>query len=641
VSSSKSELKYRADIDGLRAVAVVIVMLFHLDIGRFTGGFVGVDVFFVISGYLISSIIFAEISGSRFSIVGFYQRRIRRIFPALFALFAVFAAWATFYFLPNELVDLQKSMLAATFSASNFYFWRHSSYFDAPLSQPLLHTWSLAVEEQFYLAFPLFLWLVRALFPKRLRISVLVVFFLSLAAGIVIVYRNRTTAFYMPYTRAWELLLGTILSMKLLPQLRALWMRNAATIGGAVLIAYAAIVYTSDTPFPGFGAIAPCAGAALIIWAGDAGSSIVGALLSLRPVVFVGLISYSLYLWHWPVIVSQKMGLLIPFGSIPWHWATQALSLRLYDALVEVALSFVLAVLSWRFVERPFRVGRLRLGGRPLFALAGATMLVLSIFSMWTIFAHGFENRFPADAVEIAAGGEGADQRVGTCFITPPENHFENYSIERCLHEQQGEKNYLALGDSHAAMLWPALVASLPDTNVMQANTTSCKPMLHPEGSGDCKKMMSYIFQTYLPSHPVQGLFLIGRWLERDMSGIAETVDWARQHGVPVVIFGPMPEYDGPLPRLLAYSVAWNKPRLASQHLIAANDALDAKMQQMAAETWHVPYISLYRNICDDKSCAEYADTAHRVSLMDDADHLNRLGALFVVKRIVERGELQ
>jgi peptidoglycan/LPS O-acetylase OafA/YrhL len=641
VPSKKSELKYRADIDGLRAVAVVIVMLFHLDIGRFTGGFVGVDVFFVISGYLISSIIFTEISESRFSIVGFYERRIRRIFPALLALFAVFALWATLFFLPSELVDLQKSMLAATFSASNFYFWQHSSYFDAPLSQPLLHTWSLAVEEQFYLAFPLFLWLVRALFPKRLRNSVLAIFFLSLAASIVVVYQNRTTAFYMPYTRAWELLLGTLLSMKLLPRLQALWMRNLATLIGAGLIAFAAVRYTPDTPFPGFGAIAPCVGTALIIWAGDAGSSLVGAFLSLRPVVFVGLISYSLYLWHWPVIVSEKMGLLLPFGSIPWHWATRALTLRRYDALVEVTVSFVLAVLSWRFVERPFRIGRLRLGGRPLFALAGAAILLLAAFSAWTIFAGGFKGRFPPDAVNIAAGGKSADQRVGICFITPPENHFENYSTDVCLREQQGEKNYLALGDSHAAMLWPALVASLPEANVMQANTTSCKPLLHPEGSGDCKKMMSYIFQSYLPSHPVQGLFLIGRWIDRDMSGITETIDWARQQNVPAVIFGPMPEYDGPLPRLLAYSIAWNRPGLASEHRVPANETLDVEMQQMAAETWHIPYVSLYRDICDDKNCAEYADAAHRVPLMDDSDHLNRLGALFVVKRIVERRELQ
>ena len=170
--ASRTGLKYRADIDGLRAVAVLSVLAFHIGLSRFAGGFVGVDVFFVISGYLISSIIFAEISASRFTIIRFYERRIRRIFPALFAMLAVSSIAAVLYLLPSELIDYAKSMLAATSSASNFFFWRHSGYFDAPTSKPLLHTWSLAVEEQFYLTFPIFLLLVRRFFPRRLRAAV-------------------------------------------------------------------------------------------------------------------------------------------------------------------------------------------------------------------------------------------------------------------------------------------------------------------------------------------------------------------------------------------------------------------------------------------------------------------------------------
>lgn len=217
---------------------------------------------------------------------------------------------------------------------------------------------------------------------------------------------------------------------------------------------------------------------------------------------------------------------------------------------------------------------------------------------------------------------------------------FEKYDYNRCLNQDKSKKNYLLLGDSHAAMLWPALSSYLQDDNVMQANTAACEPSLHPSGSPDCKKMMDYIFQTYLPAHPVQGMFLAARWLERSMDALGATIAWAKEHHVPVTVFGPVPEYDGPLPRLLAYSIAWNKPSLASQHRVASVEFLDAEMQSMATNTWHVPYISLYREICGPEGCAEYADAAHKISLMDDTDHLNWFGASFVVRRLVEKGEL-
>ena len=291
---SKPALKYRPDIDGLRAVAVISVFAFHVGLSRASGGFVGVDVFFVISGYLISSIVFSEIAASRFSLVGFYERRIRRIFPALFGMLFVCSVLALLYLLPEELINYSKSLLAATLSASNLYFWNHSGYFDSPTSQPLLHTWSLAVEEQFYISFPIFLVLVRKFFPSRLRASVVTLFLASLLASAIIVSRSEETAFYMPYTRTWELLLGTIISLRVFPRLQSAWLRNFATLSGIGMITYSVMSYTQQTLFPGLSALLPCAGSALIIWAGEGGPSLVSAVLSWRPIVFVGLISYSL-----------------------------------------------------------------------------------------------------------------------------------------------------------------------------------------------------------------------------------------------------------------------------------------------------------------------------------------------------------
>ena len=186
---------------------------------------------------------------------------------------AVFSVFAVIYLLPAELVAYGKSMLAATASASNFYFWRHSGYFDSPTSYPLLHTWSLAVEEQFYISFPIFLVLVRKFFPTRLRLSVIILFCASLVASAVVVSQNRETAFYMPYTRAWELLLGTILSLQMFPGLQRAWQRNLATFAGMGLIGFSTLHYTEGMLFPGLSALAPCVGSALIIGAGESGSS--------------------------------------------------------------------------------------------------------------------------------------------------------------------------------------------------------------------------------------------------------------------------------------------------------------------------------------------------------------------------------
>jgi peptidoglycan/LPS O-acetylase OafA/YrhL len=639
----KSGLKYRADIDGLRAVAVLSVLAFHIGLNRFAGGFVGVDVFFVISGYLISSIIFADINASHFTIAGFYERRIRRIFPALLAMLAVAGVVAVIYLLPSELVDYAKSTLAATGSASNLYFWWHSGYFTSPTSKPLLHTWSLAVEEQFYISFPLFLLLVRRFFPQRLRAAVVILFLVSLVTSCIVVSRNPDTAFYMPYTRAWELLLGTLLSLGIFPHLRSAWLRNLATLGGIGMIMWSVLFYSKDTVFPGLSALVPCVGSALIIWAGEAGASLVGSVLSWRPTVFVGLISYSLYLWHWPVIVLHQMGMLVSIGSITLGGHSGLLSQHRLDMLIEIVLSFFLGILSWRFVERPFRSGPLRLSGRPLFALTGGAMAILLGCATWTVFAQGFRGRFPDKALQVASAADVNEEigsvRTGVCFITT-DYHFEKYNYDTCLHEDKDKKNYLLLGDSHSAMLWSALSSALQHSNVMQASTAACEPSLYPSGSDDCKKMMSYIFQQYLPTHQVQGMFIVGRWEPKHLGPLTGLISWAKEHQLPVIVFGPVPEYDAPLPRLLAYSIAWTKPGLASQHLVSSSKVLDAEMQHMSASIWHVPYISLYREICGPDGCLEYADAAHKIPLMGDDNHLSPLGASIVVQRLVDKGEL-
>lgn len=642
---SARKLNYRPDVDGLRAVAVVSVLLFHIGLHAVSGGFVGVDVFFVISGYLISSIIFAEVADGRFSIIRFYERRIRRIFPALFAMLAVVSIFAGMYLLPVELINYAKSMFAATVSASNFYFWSHASYFNAPTSQPLLHTWSLAVEEQFYISFPIFLVLVRKFFPRRLKVAVVLLFFISLLFSAIVVSKNPGTAFYMPYTRAWELLMGTILSLHIFPQIKSAILRNLTTIAGIGLIAFTVLFYRPNVPaFPGLSALPPCVGSALIIWAGEAGSSLVGRVLSWRPVVFIGLISYSLYLCHWPFVVMRHMGVFLGAGALVPAGLASLLPAHRFDMLLEIVVSFVLATLSWKFVEQPFRNGCLRLSGKPLFSVAAISMAILLGISASTVAAKGFAGRFPAGAVWIASssglrGDQSKAMRTGTCFVTS-EISFERFDPSICLHEVPDKPNYLLLGDSHSAMLWSAFSSSLPNVNVMQATSWGCEASLDP-AERDCRKMMNYIFQDYLPNHAVQEVFIAGQWRDKDLEPLTGVITWAKDHHILVTVIGPMPEYDAPLPRLLAYSVAWNKPDLASEHRVANSLALDQKMQDLALNTWHVSYISLYHEICEKQGCMEYADAAHTIPLMYDMDHLNYAGAEVVVRDLIAKGKIR
>jgi peptidoglycan/LPS O-acetylase OafA/YrhL len=643
---------------------------------------VGVDVFFVISGYLISAIVFSEIAASRFSIVAFYERRVRRIFPALFAMLIAVSVLLSFLLLPAEYITYAKSVFAATASSSNFFFWLHSGYFDSPTSNPLLHTWSLAVEEQFYILFPLFLVIVRHFFPQRLKLAVLILFFASLAASEITLFYNSTTAFYMPYTRAWELLLGTIISQGYFPRLQGNVLRNVVAIVGIAMIGYSAFKFSAQTPFPGLPALVPCIGAALIIGAGESGSSLVGSALSWRPVVFIGLISYSLYLWHWPVIVLNDLGLSVNLsGIVSGKWALLLLSQNARK-LMEILVSFVLAILSWRFVERPFRASPRRVRRRPLFALSAAVMTVLMLFSSAVIYARGFPRRFPPRAVQVASylessgGGPNADGstadhhtvsastkgastiappsssgaqpaddstsvgQLGDCVITAA-NEATVFDDDQCFQMSPGKEIYLLFGDSTAAALWGGLKSSIPGAKVELAAVWGCEPSIHPRGTPLCQRFEDFLFQKYLPSHPPRALLVEARWIRQNLDALTEIVGWSKAHGIQLVVFGPVAEYDAPLPRLLAYSIAWNNPNLAQQHRAGYPARMDDEMQDLAENNWHVCYASIYKAVCGRDRCIEYADEKNGIPFMRDELHLSEEGSKLLARKMLQLGDLE
>jgi peptidoglycan/LPS O-acetylase OafA/YrhL len=639
---------YRPDIDGLRAVAVVAVLAFHVGTLHMTGGYVGVDVFFVISGFLISSIIFNDIAASRFSIAGFYERRIRRIFPALYALLLAYSIFACVYLLPGDLIEYAKTLIATTLSGSNIYLWTQSGYFDHRNSNPLMHTWSLAVEEQFYILFPLFLVLVGRFFPRRLRASVFIITLVSLALSAIVTAKSPDTAFYMPFTRAWELLLGTIVALGVFPRLRSAWVRNAIAAAGMGMILYSVLFYTSVTSFPGISALLPCLGSALIIGAGMSGESVTYRILAWRPVVFVGLISYSLYLWHWPVIMMYRMGFVDISSWFERHFGNRFHPDR-FDHSIQILVSFVLAFLSWRFVEQPFRKGRLKIAfpRRRLFYAAAAFAVLFIAFAGVAIGSSGLKARFPPDAVQVASYLDNKElrtneheERLGVCFLDATTGVM-NFDFSYCLQEEPGVKNYLLLGDSHAAAIWPALRSSIPGANVMQVNVTACPPTLSDHFVHSlCKKVMDYVYGVYLPSHPVGALLLESDWSASMLDALDQTLRWAKEHNVRVIVLGCVPVYDAPLARLLAYSIAWNDLGLAGRHLLASQNSLEPRLRTLVTEKWHDQFISLYDSICPDGACIEYADLNGRIPMMDDSHHLNRFGAQVVITRLINSGQL-
>jgi peptidoglycan/LPS O-acetylase OafA/YrhL len=633
--TAKPIVKYRPDIDGLRAVAVLLVLAYHIGIYRLRGGFVGVDVFFVISGYLISSIILSDLDTSRFSIASFYERRIRRIFPALFVMLFATAVLAYKFFLPSEFVDFGKSLLASTFSFSNLYFLQHSSYFDAPAAmKPLLHTWSLAVEEQFYVFLPLFLIGIRKFFPSKQRLIIIVVALLSFCVSAVGAFHNHDATFYLAHTRAWELLLGTLLAMDCFPAVSgALW-RNLAASWGVASIFLAGFLFNSATPFPGAAALLPCVGAALIIAAGKTGPTLVGRALSFRPVVFVGMISYSLYLWHWPLIVFQGTDALLINGLSP----------KLTKVVIIFA-SFVLATLSWKFVEQPFRARRFGISRASVFGLASVAAGLLLILGAGILGTKGFPSRYPEEAVKVASFLENTDAttdaqyRVGSCFLTS-KNVFQDFKPSVCLQESDRMRNVLLLGDSHAAQLWFGLSSVFTDVNLMQATASGCKPTLDQSHSVErkCSRLMEYIFSDYLKTHHIDTLIIAARWDGADLQPLQRTLTWVHSLGIEVVLFGPIIQYDSALPRLLATSIRSNDAAIPALHRVAYYESLDAEMSRLVLTAPGVRYISYFKMLCPQSACLEYAGAG--VPLQSDYGHLTSRGSLLVATKIREAGGL-
>ncbi|MHA7925089.1 MAG: acyltransferase family protein [Marinobacter sp.] len=433
-----NDLKYRADIDGLRAFAVLPVILFHAGASWLPGGFVGVDIFFVISGYLISSVILREVQVGHFSFKRFYERRIRRIIPALLVMLLVTVSVFQVISLPEQAVSASESGIAALLSISNFYFWGESGYF-SPTAEfmPLLHTWSLAVEEQFYFVFPIIL---IAFFKLRVSLKGFLVVgtIAAFAASLWLSVNKPSVAYYLLPARAWELAIGAVLATGAIPRVKCEFLKESLPMLGIGLILFSVFYIRSDMIFPGWVALFPCLGAALVIHS-DGNSWIARKVLMYRPVVFIGLLSYSLYLWHWPVLAALRV-------------STANIHLQFELAVAAILVTFVLAWLSWCFVEQPFRKKDL-MPAKVSFVALGGGSVALTALALVSIVYAGFPARLDEPARVALTAAQDVDPFRAPCggFDNRDECRFGN---------SDSAVTYAIIGDSHAAAIRPAVEAS-------------------------------------------------------------------------------------------------------------------------------------------------------------------------------------
>jgi peptidoglycan/LPS O-acetylase OafA/YrhL len=627
---------YRPDLDGLRGIAVAAVVAYHLDLPFVSGGFVGVDVFFVLSGFLITRLIAAELRRGDFSIARFYERRVRRIVPAFVFVCVCSTAVAIAFLLPDELQRYASSLIAAVFSVSNIWFFEHSGYFDfGSGTQPLLHTWSLGIEEQFYIVFPLLLMAVFRWWPRALSTVVWLIFAASLAASIVFLPQHPTGTFYLLHSRAWELLCGAIVALGLLPRPVSRAQGEVATALGLAAIAIAILTYTSKTPFPGAAALLPCIGTALLIWGGDTsvgrGDAIATRVLSFRPLVLLGLISYSLYLWHWPLIVFTKLA------------TSERLELSQQVALAVAAIC--LAAATWYFVEQPFR----RHGSsgpyyrpRSIFKGGAFGLGVLAVSAAVLVALGGMPQRFPDAVLQIAAAQADASPLREKCHfhVQGPRSYDDT-----CIIGDDVAPSVIVYGDSHGAEFSAALgeFAKSRHASIRQITASGCPPLAGFSFPGDprCERYNAGIIDRLTaisPATVVLATYSLAwnrGYPNQFWPSFKRTIAALRGAGHRVIVLGPVPDmpHASGIPAAIARWTAKGGDPNEFSFRSASNElsSVEARLNDIATAQGAI-FVPLSPELCSDTRCRPYADGA---VLYFDNNHLSMSGAQLIASRLL------
>ncbi len=627
-----AEKSYRPDIDGLRAVAVASVVLYHAKVPWLPGGFVGVDIFFVISGYLITSLVVADLEASRFTLTDFYERRVRRIIPALAAVVASSLIAGYILMTPKDFVTLAKTAFASLWFHSNIWLASEAGYFmPAAETLPLLHTWSLGVEEQFYVLAPLFLMLLVKVPESLRRGAFLALLAAAIGLSIYLTDRDPDRAFYLLQTRAFELMIGMALALKCAPVLASRGLREVATLAGLGACALAFLVYDANVSFPGPAALLPCLGAALIIHGGSAApfaATIVGTLLSSAPFTFLGRISYSLYLWHWPILVFGQYASPEPLGG-----GQRALL---------VALAAAVSVLSYYAIEQPVRTVRVVFTRARVFGGALALGVTLSALCLLVIHTDGLKHRLSAETqvfdrrvTEIAREKRACKRVEGI----PAGKRACGLGVD-------GPPRFLVWGDSHAGSLYGEFdrAAQVAGTTGLIVTRGGCAPLLveadHPAlHKRKCTDNRRVVLDALSASKSIDAVILVARWKNYAGEGPlgGKQVDLFRQsllstiqdlsgRGVRIIVIGPIPEPGIDLPSAMI------KEKMGLGTVRLDDNVARFNREQAAVITVldqvktinGVLVLAPSDDLCDTATCATIADG---LPLYRDDNHLNSLGS--------------
>ncbi|HEX6162283.1 MAG TPA: acyltransferase family protein [Vicinamibacterales bacterium] len=643
-----TSLPYRSDIDGLRAIAVLSVIFFHAEFAWAKGGFVGVDVFFVISGYLITGILLRELRSESFSLKRFYERRARRILPALLVVIAATLGACALLMFAADLRVVARSAVSVLAFAANIMFWRGIDFGDITTvnyfgrrihEQPLVHTWSLGVEEQYYLLFPVTLLLVWKIRRSLLLPVLLASTALSLALSVWLTPGSPGLAFYLLPTRGWELLAGGLIAWwGMESRTDRASLREAAAAAGLLLVLIPVVLYDSETPFPGYAAVAPVAGSALLIR--YASASRIGALLSWRPLVFIGLISYSAYLWHQPLFALAR------YVSLSGHLGTGV-------AVLLSAITLVLAAITWKWIETPFR-DRRSVSTPMMWWSALAATIAVAIPASLLAFGGDAGLRTPIASNII---GQSVMSLISDCSITKPTRGLGN----GCVLDPSSDEppKFLVAGDSHSEAMFPGFAKISRDTGVQGRllQHIACSPLLEvggmPTSTPDCVEMRERALQL-VSDHQIGMVFLVSRFsfaygpMNLFEERLARTIDAYAQRGAVVYLVSQAPEQPAFLRRNYLRAVLRQQffgtdaePAISAMTVTrAAHEKTQAFVRSAFAKYSVDPRVRLidFSNaLCDQSSCA--AGTTREAYYVDE-HHLSALGAVLVSDEIARQAGL-
>jgi peptidoglycan/LPS O-acetylase OafA/YrhL len=611
--------KFRSDIQGLRALAVLAVVIFHISPHRLPGGYLGVDIFFVISGYLIIGFICRDLKLNQFSFIGFYAKRFKRLFPALFVTCLVSALFSYIYLLPQEFASFIKSLIATLTYVSNFYFYSQTDYFDESLKlAPLLHTWSLSVEEQFYFLFPPLLYLIFRLFRNK---NILILSILGIASFVLsewLLHINSSLSFFISPSRFWQFIVGGILALQINKIPINPIASNISGGFGIIGLTISFFLYTESTLFPGINALVPTLLTLLVLYAGNI-DSFYTRVMSIKPNIAIGDASYSIYLWHWPLIVFYKLALDITVSTA-------------FHNFMLLFLSLILGFCSYRLIETPFKNMSLpTTSARPIKISIGLSLaaILLAILGI-----QGAPNRFPEQSQLYAKyiNYKAGKSRVGECFIGSSTPSFDAYSQSNCITNEDDKYNIAIVGDSFAAHWYSAMNQKLSSNSTLtQFNSSGCLPVVNSTGLSYCTELMKYFFDVLAPKILFDKIIISARWKSNSIDSLVDTIQFLTPFADHLVVIGPAITYKIALPRILAFNSPQNLDfkKYSEYEKFARMDAIyESRLSNLGVE-----YVSIFKATCSKQMYCETL-TKQGIPIAFDYGHMTHEGAIWSLETI-------